>query len=164
MKKLTTTLTVLTLAGALTVTAAAVGVKSITAKLRPDITVKVNENIQSMTDDDDGALYPLSYEGEIYVPIDALEDALGYDVVWNSKDDTLTITAQGRQPGFSSVAGAETAAKTLNQEIRDLKSAASSAGRARQYALYSEKLELLVEDLDLVRAQVKEDYDMGRST
>lgn len=165
MKKLNASVLAIALAGTLALGAAAVGVQSITATLRPDIAVVVNGVKQEkMTDVTGKLVYPLSYEGTVYLPIRALGDVLSHDAAWNGDTQTITLTAKERLPAFTDTAGAEKAIAALEAEITALKSAGTYEGRARQYAEYSAKLEDFADDLDLVYAQVSDDFNMGRVT
>lgn len=163
MKKLNASVLAIALAGALSVGAAAAGAQSITAALRPDITVVVNGVEQKkMTDMTGKQVYPLSYEGTVYLPIRALGDVLSHDAVWNGDTQTITLTTKERLPAFTNIEGAEKAIAALEAEITALKSAGTYEGRARQYAEYSAKLDDFSDDLDLVYAQISDDFNMGR--
>lgn len=163
MKKLNAFVLAIALAGALSVGAAAAGAQSITAALRPDITVVVNGVEQKkMTDMTGKQVYPLSYEGTVYLPIRALGDVLSHDAVWNGDTQTITLTTKERLPAFTNIEGAEKAIAALEAEITALKSAGTYEGRARQYAEYSAKLDDFSDDLDLVYAQISDDFNMGR--
>lgn len=165
MKKLNASVLAIALAGTLALGAAAAGVQSVTAALRPDITVVVNGVEQEkMTDVTGKQVYPLSYEGTVYLPIRALGDVLSHDAAWDGDTQTITLTAKERLPAFTSTEGAEKAIAALEAEITALKSATTYEGRAKQYAEYSAKLEDFADDLDLVYTQVKDDYNMGRVT
>lgn len=165
MKKLNASVLAIALAGTLALGAAAAGVQSVTASLRPDITVVVNGVKQEkMTDVTGKQVYPLSYEGTVYLPIRALGDVLSHDAVWSGDTQTITLTAKERLPAFTDTAGAEKAIAVLESEITALKSASTYEGRARQYAEYSAKLDDFTDDLDRVYAQVSDDFNMGRVT
>lgn len=163
MKKLNASVLAIALAGTLSVGAAAAGAQSITAALRPDITVVVNGVEQKkMTDMTGKQVYPLSYEGTVYLPISALGDVLSHDAVWNGDTQTITLTTKERLPAFTNIEGAEKAIAALEAEITALKSAGTYEGRAKQYAENSAKLDDFSDDLDLVYAQISDDFNMGR--
>lgn len=165
MKKLKVSALAVTLAAALALGAAAASTQTISAALRPDVTVVVNGVEQkTMTDVTGKQVYPLSYDGTVYLPIRALGDVLSHDAAWNSNTQTITLTAKDRLPSFTDTAGAEKAMAALSAEITALKSAATYELRAKQYAEYSAKLEALSDDLDLVYAGASDDFQMGRVT
>ncbi len=87
-------LTALTLAGLMVVTTASVGAasvyKNITARQNTAMTVKVDGTALTMKDDDGTALYPLTYDGNTYLPADQLASAVGYNAT--SDDDSVSLT------------------------------------------------------------------------
>lgn len=92
-KNLRTLLIVCLLLGAFTLGAAAsIGVKDITATLRPDITVKVDGESQTLYDKNGDVVYPLMYNGSTYLPIRAISTLLDQDVVWDSKTQTVSLS------------------------------------------------------------------------
>lgn len=165
MKKKQLSIAAIALAGVLTLGAAAAGVQTIAATLRPDIKVIVNGVEQkTMTDVTGKQVYPLSHEGTVYLPIRALGNVLSHDAKWNGDTQTITLTAKERLPAYTDTTGAETAITTLENEISALKPAATYEERAKQYATYSAKLGDFSDDLSRVYAQVSDDFNMGRVT
>ena len=57
--------------------AAATAYQTITAALRPDITVELNGKEQTMKDVNGKEIYAISYNGSTYLPIRAIGEALG---------------------------------------------------------------------------------------
>lgn len=85
---------VLALVGILTVGAvAASGTarRKIQAELRPDITVKV-DGVSQTYGSDQGVI---AYNGSTYLPVRAVSDALGADVDWDNKSQTVVLTGRG---------------------------------------------------------------------
>lgn len=87
-------LTALTLAGLMVVTTASVGAasvyKNITARQNTAMTVKVDGTALTMKDDDGDSLYPLTYDGNTYLPAEQLASAVGYNAT--SDDDSVSLT------------------------------------------------------------------------
>ena len=87
-------LTALTLAGLMVVTTASVGAasvyKNITARQNTAMTVKVDGAALTMKDDDGDSLYPLTYDGNTYLPAEQLASAVGYNAT--SDDDSVSLT------------------------------------------------------------------------
>lgn len=87
-------LTALTLAGLMVVTTASVGAasvyKNITARQNTAMTVKVDGTALTMKDDDGDSLYPLTYDGNTYLPAQQLASAVGYNAT--SDDNSVSLT------------------------------------------------------------------------
>lgn len=100
MKKMMNSLTALSLAGLITLTTASVGAASIyrnvTARQNTAMTVKAN-GVNLTLKDDDTTLYPLEYNGVLYLPAEELADSLGYDTT--IKGNTVTITPKKSTSG-----------------------------------------------------------------
>ena len=80
------------LAGALTLgAAAATSIQSITATLRPDISVEVNGEKQTMYDKNGDVVYPIEYGGSTYLPIRSIGGLLDQEVLWDSKTQTVSL-------------------------------------------------------------------------
>lgn len=73
-------------------TAAATAYQTISAALRPDITVELNGKEQTMKDVNGKEVYPISYNGSTYLPIRAIGEALGLTVNWDSATQTVDLT------------------------------------------------------------------------
>src|SRR5699024_2759819 len=86
--------TALTLAGLMVVTTASVGAasvyKNITARQNTAMTVKVDGTALTMKDDDGDSLYPLTYDGNTYLPAQQLASAVGYNAT--SDDNSVSLT------------------------------------------------------------------------
>ena len=76
------------------VTTASVGAasvyKNITARQNTAMTVKVDGTALTMKDDDGDSLYPLTYDGNTYLPAEQLASAVGYNAT--SDDDSVSLT------------------------------------------------------------------------
>ncbi|NCB64230.1 MAG: copper amine oxidase N-terminal domain-containing protein [Clostridia bacterium] len=101
MKKIRITVTALAMIGVLALGAGAATVQQqITATLRPDISVTVDGKKQALTSQDGGAVSPVLYNGTTYLPVRALSEALGKDVTWDQKTQTVILTTP-EQPDAS---------------------------------------------------------------
>ena len=100
-------LTALTLAGLMVVTTASVGAasvyKNITARQNTAMTVKVDGAALTMKDDDGTALYPLTYDGNTYLPADQLANAVGYNL--SSDDNSVSLTRKNTVSTFPAASG-----------------------------------------------------------
>lgn len=100
-------LTALTLAGLMVVTTASVGAasvyKNITARQNTAMTVKVDGAALTMKDDDGTALYPLTYDGNTYLPADQLASAVGYNAT--SDDNSVSLTRKNTVSTFPAASG-----------------------------------------------------------
>lgn len=100
-------LTALTLAGLMVVTTASVGAasvyKNITAHQNTAMTVKVDGTALTMKDDDGDSLYPLTYDGNTYLPAEQLASAVGYNAT--SDDDSVSLTRKNTVSTFPAASG-----------------------------------------------------------
>ena len=100
-------LTALTLAGLMVVTTASVGAasvyKNITARQNTAMTVKVDGTALTMKDDDGDSLYPLTYDGNTYLPADQLANAVGYNL--SSDDNSVSLTRKNTVSTFPAASG-----------------------------------------------------------
>lgn len=138
-------LTALTLAGLMVVTTASVGAasvyKNITARQNTAMTVKVDGATLTMKDSDGDSLYPLTYDGNLYLPAQQLANAVGYNA--SSNDSSITLTKKAAAATTSAAAGTDIGAE-----------------KAKQIAL--QHAGLSSSQVTFVRAE--RDYDDGRLT
>ena len=137
-------LTALTLAGLMVVTTASVGAasvyKNITARQNTAMTVKVDGTALTMKDDDGDSLYPLTYDGNTYLPAEQLASAVGYNAT--SDDDSVSLTKKA----------AATSTSTSSTDI--------GAEKAKEIALQHAG----VSASNAVFAKAEREYDDGRLT
>ena len=137
-------LTALTLAGLMVVTTASVGAasvyKNITARQNTAMTVKVDGTALTMKDDDGDSLYPLTYDGNTYLPAEQLASAVGYNAT--SDDDSVSLTKKV----------AATSTRTSSTDI--------GAEKAKEIALQHAG----VSASNAVFVKAKREYDDGRLT
>ena len=100
-------LTALTPAGLMVVTTASVGAasvyKNITARQNTAMTVKVDGTALTMKDDDGDSLYPLTYDGNTYLPAEQLANAVGYNL--SSDDNSVSLTRKNTVSTFPAASG-----------------------------------------------------------
>ena len=100
-------LTALTLAGLMVVTTASVGAasvyKNITARQNTAMTVKVDGAALTMKDDDGDSLYPLTYDGNTYLPAEQLASAVGYNLT--ADDNSVSLTRKNTVSTFPAASG-----------------------------------------------------------
>ena len=87
---------VLFFVGALLVTGlstvgAATVYKTVTAIVRPDIVVKLDDQVLSLTDGNGKSINPLIVEGSTYLPVRAIAEAVGLQVAWDSESSTVSL-------------------------------------------------------------------------
>ncbi len=75
----------------LTVSANAAAPETVTVQLSPNITVKLNGEVQAMTDVNGNPVYPVLYGGTTYLPIRAVGNMLGLDVDWDGATQTVIL-------------------------------------------------------------------------
>lgn len=137
-------LTALTLAGLMVVTTASVGAasvyKNITARQNTAMTVKVDGTALTMKDDDGDSLYPLTYDGNTYLPAEQLASAVGYNAT--SDDNSVSLTKKA----------AATSTRTSSTDI--------GAEKAKEIALQHAG----VSASNAVFVKAEREYDDGRLT
>ena len=65
---------------------------SVTAQLRPDITIVVDGTTRTFTDAKGNAVYPVLLEGTNYLPVRAIGELMGKSVDWDGKTRTISLT------------------------------------------------------------------------
>ncbi len=75
----------------LTVSANAAAPETVKVQLSPNITVKLNGEVQTMTDVNGNPVYPVLYGGTTYLPIRAVGNMLGLDVDWDGATQTVIL-------------------------------------------------------------------------
>lgn len=156
---------VVALAALLTVGAAAASSavrQKITAELRPDITLKVNGEVQELKKGDGEELYAITYNGTTYLPVRAVGEAVGMEVRWDSKSQTVSLTGESRKPavseddGYISREKAETAAlKDAGVKRADVTFEKSKLDRDGDRAVY---------DIEFYSAEKEYDYEIDALT
>ena len=65
--------------------------QQITATLDPTVTVKLNGEVQTMTDANGKRVYPIMYEGTTYLPVRAVAGMAGLAVDWDQATRTAVL-------------------------------------------------------------------------
>ena len=164
MKKTKLSIAAVSVAGLLALGAAAAGVHTITAELRPDVTVKVNGQTQAMLDKNGDVVYPIQYNGTTYLPVRALGDTLGNDVRWDSATQTIYLTTRtdGQDGAVLAFSELEDRMTALEKEIKALSPASDYTGRAKQYAAFSDRLDALDDAVGRAEDAALQDYRDGK--
>lgn len=156
---------IVALAALLTVGAAAASSavrQKITAELRPDITLKVNGEVQELKKGDGKELYAITYNGTTYLPVRAVGEAVGMEVRWDSKSQTVSLTGESRKPAVSEDDGYISREKAEAAALKD-------AGVKRADVTF-EKSELdrdgdrAVYDIEFYSAEKEYDYEIDALT
>ena len=156
---------IVALAALLTVGAAAASSavrQKITAELRPDITLKVNVEVQELKKGDGKELYAITYNGTTYLPVRAVGEAVGMEVRWDSKSQTVSLTGESRKPAVSEDDGYISREKAEAAALKD-------AGVKRADVTF-EKSELdrdgdrAVYDIEFYSAEKEYDYEIDALT
>ena len=161
-KQVRTSALALALAGVMVVGAAAATVQKITADLRPDITVKVDGDKQTLVDKNGNIVYPVTYTGTTYLPVRALGNVIGMEVGWDSKTQTVSLTTPtATKPEDLTLEKLTTRTSDAEDEVKALKPAATYAERARQYALHSATIDVIRTDLNAYAQKVNDQLRNG---
>ena len=153
-KQMRTMVMAAALAGAMVVgAAAATTVQKITADLRPDITVRVDGEKATLVDKNGNIVYPIAYEGTTYLPIRALGNLMDLEVGWNGKTQTIDLTTPTQtRPEDLTLEKLTARTEEAEDEVKALKPASTYSERAKQYALHSQTIDTIRDDL----------YDFGQ--
>ncbi len=68
------------------------GPASVTATVSPDISLIYNGNAQTLRDSSGNTVFPLMFDGSVYVPVRAVAEILGNDVKWSDDLKAVEIT------------------------------------------------------------------------
>ena len=63
----------------------------VSAQLRPDFTVVVEDQQRRFTNVDGETVYPLLYDGSTYLPVRSIGELMGKEVSWNQSTRTVTL-------------------------------------------------------------------------
>ena len=80
----------------------------VNAQLRPDFTIMLDGVRRSFTNSDGTYVYPLLYNGSVYLPLRAIGELMGKNVDWNGYTSTITLSGGGNTiSGGSTVTDAD---------------------------------------------------------
>ena len=153
-------LTALTLAGLMVVTTASVGAasvyKNITARQNTAMTVKVDGTALTMKDDDGDSLYPLTYDGNTYLPAEQLASAVGYNAT--SDDDSVSLTKKAAATSTSTSSTDIGAEKAKEIALQHAGVSASNAVFVKAEREYDDGR--LIYDVDFYAGNKEYDYEI----
>ena len=153
----------LLLTGVLLGAAGAATVQHITADLRPDITVQVDGEKQTLLDKNGDVVYPITYDGTTYLPIRALGNAMDLEVEWNSKTQTVSLyTKTDTKPEDLTLEKLTERTEEAEDTVAELKAASTYAGRKDQYDLHSETIDNIRDDLHTYAQRVNAQHMDGK--
>ena len=128
-------------------------VKSVTALLSPDVTVVVDGVVRTFTDAQGNVVYPINYNGSLYLPVRAIGNLMGKNVGWDSATKTVTLSgellvtdADSFNQGGATQPGQTTSDGLITEETAKSKALSHAGLRADQ--------------VTFIRAHL--DYDDGR--
>lgn len=94
---LTLALVIVGLLAVMTVFASAAAGISVTAEVRPDVTVVVDGKTQSFTNAQGEPVYPILYNGTTYLPVRSIGELMGKTVSWDGKNYVVTLSDPAAQ-------------------------------------------------------------------
>lgn len=146
--------------------------QNITAQLRPDITIVVDGTNRTFADANGATVYPLLYDGSVYLPIRAIGNLMGKTVDWNGASSTVSLTGGNLvtdADSFNQTGGGQTSTGSISAD-RAKEIALDHAGlTASQVTFAWAKLDWddgrLVYDVEFYTADYKEyDYEIDANT
>ena len=66
---------------------------SVNATVSPDISITRNGSAQSLRDSSGNTVFPLVFEGSVYLPVRSIAEITGSDIKWNEETKTIDISA-----------------------------------------------------------------------
>ena len=149
-------MTAIVMAGVLGVSVAAGAAavrQKISAELRPDITLKVNGQVQELEKE------AISYQGSTYLPVRAVGEAMGMEVDWDSKTQTVSLNGSWKDDDGADVQnGAIGMEKAKSIALKD-------AGFDREEVFFVKTRSdwnngQLVYEVDFVKGSTKYEYEI----
>lgn len=123
--------------------------RSVTAALRPDFTIIIDNTTRTFKDANGATVYPLLYQGSTYLPVRAVGEIMGKTVGWDAAQKRVTLS------GSSTVTDADS---FDNGSAMQPSSGDIGAEKAKQIALNHAGLKAA--DVTFIKADL--DYDDGR--
>ena len=79
--------------------------RSISVYMKPDITIRVGDQVKSFYDEGGKNVFPLIYQGTTYLPVRAVSSLMGENIEWDDKSRTVYIGRTLSSPGKTGAAG-----------------------------------------------------------
>lgn len=122
--------------------------RSVTAQLWPDITVLVDGVARTFTDVQGRTVYPLVYNGSVYLPVRAIGNLMGKYVSWDGTTETVTLSgellvtdADSFQEGGQSSGGQGSSSGLITEEQAKSKALAHAGLSESQVSFVRAKLD-----------------------
>lgn len=126
--------------------------KSVTARLCPDYTIIIDSTARTFYNEQGNIVYPLNYDGSIYLPIRSIGEIMGKTVGWDGTTNTVTISGQ--------VSGNVTDADSFNPSTGNTSTTTGLIGEAAAKQKALSHAGLKDSQVTFVRAYL--DWDDGR--
>ena len=151
-------------------------VKSVTALLSPDVTVVVDGVVRTFTDAQGNVVYPINYNGSLYLPVRAIGNLMGKNVGWDSATKTVTLSgellvtdADSFNQGGATQPGQTTSDGLITEETAKSKALSHAGLRADQVTFIRSHLDYddgrQVYDVEFYTADYTEyDYEIDART
>lgn len=151
---------------------AVVGVQQIAASLRPDISVELDGQAQTLYDQNGARVYPISYNGTTYLPIRAIGTLLEQEVVWDSQTKTVSLARRTETPAASLTYDAvllriktqEGRYTTLLSDVNETAKAATYAENLTIFNRLDGRRATALADVRTLQVDVSEAARLGRLT
>ena len=125
-------------------------VSSVSASLRPDFTIIIDDVTRTFKDANGATVYPLLYQGSTYLPVRAIGEIMGKTVGWNAAQKRVTISGSSTVTDADSFDNGTTTTQPATGDI--------GVEKAKQIALNHAGLK--ASDVTFIRANL--DYEYGQ--
>ncbi len=109
---------VMLLMGALPVGAAAASVDTVSATISPDITIAVDDEVQTFFSAAGAQVHPVVYNGTTYLPLRAIGELMGKNVNWDQSALTITLSGTRGAPATAGTRDAAPTQQTIQAQLR----------------------------------------------
>lgn len=121
------------------------------AQIRQDFIIVVDGTVRSFTDATGAKVYPLLYDGSIYLPVRAIAELMGCTVSWNGESATVTL-----QSG-AATGGLVTDADQFQQTQTGSTTTTGYIGEAKAKEIALQHAGLTASQVTFLRAQLETD-------
>ena len=134
-------------------------VQNITAEIRPDFTIMVDDTVRTFQDAQGNAVYPMLYQGTNYLPVRAIGELMGKSVSWNGAAKVITLESDSLVTDADSFGPSGTPSGTSSGTSNGNNSG-SVIGETAAQAKALAHAGLTAKDVTFVRSHL--DWDDGR--